>query len=173
MCYDGSLQNGTCQDEYFWDTESAKCRLCSDCSNYVSKCGPTTDSVCTTTNQVALIASVVCVAVFLLFLCAAFRWFWLQKQTGASRRLIEGNCCIDTPADQGDLPWELRGKYQAVKYIGRGAFGMVIEAKSKQEPRQEYAIKLIFPSDACFSKQDLKRLDREVVCCEPIYSREI
>ena len=94
------------------------------------------------------------------------RWYWLRKyRTCASRRLFEGKYVTEVPADQGDLPWELRGQYQAVKFIGCGECGVVLEARSKQEANQEYAIKLMFPSAGCFTEDDLVKLDREVVCC--------
>ncbi len=95
---------------------------------------------------------------------AATRWYWLKSRTSASRRLFDGKYVTEVQADQGDLPWELREKYQAVKFIDSGAFSVVLEARSKQETTQEYAIKLMFPSAGCFTEEDLMKLDREVVC---------
>jgi hypothetical protein len=161
VCFDGSIQYGQCQPGYFLN--SATCLLCTECSSYISQCGLNVDSVCSTTNQIALIASVVCVLGLSLVAIAGVRWYWLKTRTGASRRLLEYDCATDVPADQQDLPWELRDEYQAVKCIGSGAFSIVLDAKSKKKQNAECAIKLIFASDGCFSKDELMKLDREVV----------
>ena len=120
-------------------------------------------------TAVALIASVVCVVGCLLLASAAALWYWVQKQNQTSRRLFEGNYSAEAPADQKDLPVELRNKYQAVKLIGRSASGVVLEAQSKTKRNLVYAIKLAFPAAKSFSNEELTKLDRKV--CPPANSR--
>ena len=106
-----------------------------------------------------IIASVVSV-IGCLLLAGFAVWYWNRQRTGASRRLLAGNC--EAPVNQGDLPWELRGKYKAVKCIGFGSFGVVLEATSNLQNNCIVAIKLNFPKEKFFTAENLVKLDREV-----------
>ena len=114
----------------------------------------------TDTND-AVIASVVCV-VSSLFLAGAAIWYLNKKRTGASRRLLNGKYGVGSAANQDDLPWELRQKYEAVKCIGLGRSGVVLEAIDKLQSSCALAIKLVFPKEEFFSAENLAKLDREV-----------
>ena len=67
-------------------------------------------------------------------------------------------------AAQKDLPYELRKKYEAVRVLGSGAYGVVLEvwqlSNGKRTVRR--AVKLVHARNRQFSDQDLRRLDREV-----------
>ena len=52
--------------------------------------------------------------------------YWHFHMAPVSRRLI--GAAKGTLANQKDLPYELRGRFEAVSVLGSGAFGVVIEA---------------------------------------------
>ena len=98
----------------------------------------------------------------LLLVLGGSIWYKLHTQP-ASRRLMCAEAGI--LAGQHDLPYELRGKYEAVRVLGSGAFGVVIEAwqmstTGKRTVRR--AIKLVHCTARRFSSQELRRLEREV-----------
>jgi hypothetical protein len=81
-----------------------------------------------------------------------------------SRRLIGAS--KGTPANQKDLPYELRRRFEAVMVLGSGSFGVVIEAwhisNGKRAIRR--AIKVVHARHSVFEEKDLRRLNREVWC---------
>jgi hypothetical protein len=79
-----------------------------------------------------------------------------------SRRLIGAG--KGTPANQKDLPYELRRRFEAVKVLGSGSFGVVIEAWNicNGKPTIRRAIKLVHARHSVFEEKDLRRLNREV-----------
>jgi hypothetical protein len=96
--------------------------------------------------------------------CAVAYIAWRIVNAPASKRLLSAK--YGQPADQRDLPGELRKKYEAVKVVGSGAYGVVIEAwqvsSGKRTVRR--AIKLVHARTKKFTAQELRRLDREVIC---------
>ncbi len=82
---------------------------------------------------------------------------------GASRRLIGAN--VGTPANQKDLPHELRDKYEVVQVIGKGTFGVVLEAwqLTNNRRRLRRAVKLVHAQGRQLSDKEIRRLDREVL----------
>ena len=88
---------------------------------------------------------------------------WVIHNAPASKRLLSAR--YGQPADQRDLPKELRKKYEAVQVVGSGAYGVVIEAwqvsSGKRTVRR--AVKLVHARGRKFTSQELRRLDREVI----------
>ncbi len=115
-----------------------------------------------TTNLGMIIgASVGGVTIMFLSALASF-WILKWRKRGASRRLIGAK--RNTPANQWDLPYELRGKYEAVQVVGSGAFGIVLEAYqiSNKKRNVSRAIKIVHSAARQFTGTELRRLDREV-----------
>ena len=81
---------------------------------------------------------------------------------GASRRLIGAS--TGTPADQQDLPEELRRKYKAERVVGTGSFGVVLEAWQLNNGRRvvRRAVKIVHAARKVFSDKEIRALDREV-----------
>ncbi len=82
----------------------------------------------------------------------------------ASRRLMGAEAGV--AAGQHDLPFELRGKYEAVKVLGSGGFGVVLEAWQMSTIGRRTvrrAVKLVHCTGRKFSSHELRRLDREVL----------
>ena len=90
--------------------------------------------------------------------------FFLRRGSsfGASRRLIGAD--IGTPANQKDLPHELRDKYEVIRVIGRGTFGVVLEAwqLTNNRRRLKRAVKLVHAQGRQLDEKEIRRLDREV-----------
>ena len=86
------------------------------------------------------------------------RW----KMAGASRRLMGAK--FNTPANQRDLPCELRSKHEAIRVLGSGAFGVVLEAYQSSNGKKtvQRAIKVIHAQGRRFTDKEVRRLDREV-----------
>ena len=87
---------------------------------------------------------------------------WRRLRVVTSRRLLEA--AVGTEARQGDLPYELRRKYEAVRVVGRGAFGVVIEAWQLTNGRRNVprAVKLMYSERAALTDKEVRRMDREV-----------
>jgi hypothetical protein len=104
---------------------------------------------------------------FFIFLVSTLTTFWFLKwrKSGASRRLIGAK--RSTSANQWDLPYELRAKYEAVQVLGSGTFGVVIEAYqvSNKKKNISRAIKIVHSQARNFTVTELRRLDREVEFC--------
>ena len=131
-------------------------------------CGSNADAVCATSSQITeIIAGVASAAVFVLILVmsALYRWNSLRKRAMVSRRLMDLEPLVPgtTPVLEKDLPWALRIKYHAKGVLGRGAFGVVLEAVDKNN-HDLCAIKLIFPVGKQFTAEEFKALEREVIC---------
>jgi len=107
-----------------------------------------------------------------LFMGAAI-YVGVRKTRRASRRLIGAK--KGTPANQRDLPRKLRKKYEAVKVLGSGSFGVVIEAwqlnNGKRSVRR--AIKVIHSVGRKFSDKELRRLAREANVMSKIHSPHV
>jgi hypothetical protein len=84
------------------------------------------------------------------------------RRVGASRRLI--GAAIGTPANQWDLPEELRRKYKAERVVGAGSFGVVLEAWQLTNGKRavQRAVKVVHASRKVFSDKEIRALDREV-----------
>ena len=97
---------------------------------------------------------------FVASLCLFMYIRW--KKAGASRRLMGAK--FNTPANQRDLPDELRKKYEATRVLGSGAFGVVLEAHQNHGGKKtiQRAIKVIHSQGRRFTDKELRRLDREV-----------
>ncbi len=102
------------------------------------------------------VGSVVAVAI-LVFM------YWRWKMAPVSRRLIGSN--RGQEANQKDLPYELRKKYEAVKVLGSGSYGVVIAAWQLSDRKRTIrrAIKLVHARHKKFEEKDLRRLNREVI----------
>jgi hypothetical protein len=88
--------------------------------------------------------------------------FWRYQMAPISRQLIGAS--KGTAASQKDLPYELRRRFEAVKVLGSGSYGVVVEAwhisNGKRTIRR--AIKLVHARHSIFEDKDLRRLNREV-----------
>ena len=106
----------------------------------------------------ALIPAFMGALILPLALLMYFRWF----MSGASRRLIGAK--KGTQADQRDLPYELRSKYEALRVIGCGSYGFVLEAWQLNTGKRNImrAVKIVHSHQKRFSEKELRRLDREV-----------
>ena len=118
-----------------------------------------------------IVAVAVGTAAAAVSLAATIILFFKYRITPASRRLI--GAATGTKANQGDLPYELRGRYEAVQVLGCGSYGVVLEAyqlsvvnhsvfSSSTIQTVSRAIKLVHSSLDKFSQAELRRLDREV-----------
>ena len=99
--------------------------------------------------------------------------FWRRRQYYlrqlVNRRLIGAKS--GTLAEQADLPLELRAKSAAVKVLGCGAFGVVIEAWQLNNGRRAVrrAVKLVHARGRVFTQTEARRLEREVrVYCQNV-----
>jgi hypothetical protein len=105
---------------------------------------------------------------------AAIVLFWRRRQHNLqliNRRLIGAES--GTLAEQSDLPLELRTKYAALKVLGCGAFGVVIDAWQLNNGHRvvQRAIKLVHARGRVFTQTEARRLEREVCfCCLVILS---
>jgi hypothetical protein len=88
--------------------------------------------------------------------------YWRFQMAPVSRRLI--GAAKGTPANQKDLPYELRGRFEAVSVLGSGAFGVVIEAwqLSAGHRTTRRAVKVVHAEHRRFRDKDIRRLNREV-----------
>jgi hypothetical protein len=79
-----------------------------------------------------------------------------------SRRLMGSS--KGARANQKDLPYELRRRFEAVRVLGSGSFGVVIEAWHISNGKRTIlrAIKLVHARHSIFEERDLRRLNREV-----------
>ena len=129
-------------------------------------CGSNTDAVCSTTSQTTVIVAAVAAAAgvsLIIVVVAIYRWNVLRKRAVVSRRLMEVEVFIPgkIAVMEQDLPWALRQKYEVRGVLGRGAFGVVLEALDKQADSL-VAIKLVFPVGRQFTNEELNGLQREV-----------
>jgi hypothetical protein len=88
--------------------------------------------------------------------------YWRWELAPVSRRLIGAR--KGEEANQKDLPYELRKKYEAVTVLGSGSFGVVIAAWQLSDGKRTIrrAIKLVHARHRKFEEKDLRRLNREV-----------
>jgi hypothetical protein len=96
-----------------------------------------------------------------LAICSVY--VWRITRPGASRRLLGAK--LGEEANQGDLPLELRDKYEAVKVLGGGSRGVVIEAwqLSGGQRTTLRAIRVMYArGKGRFTTDELKWLDYEV-----------
>jgi len=131
---------------------------CSVCSPGKYQIG----SSCATVAQIVgwiVVPAVVAAVIIGLMGYKAYRM--MQHESGESRRLI--GMPSGTIANQKDLPYPLRRKYQAVQVLGSGAFGVVLEAwqMSNGTRTARRAIKLVHAQRSVLSPKELRRLDRE------------
>ena len=157
--------NLQCQADYYVESSST-CIPCSKCSSYLVHCGSNTDAVCSTTSQTTVIVAAVAAAAgvsLIIVVVAIYRWNVLRKRAVVSRRLMEVEVFIPgkIAVMEQDLPWALRQKYEVRGVLGRGAFGVVLEALDKQADSL-VAIKLVFPVGRQFTNEELNGLQREV-----------
>jgi hypothetical protein len=89
--------------------------------------------------------------------------YWRWEMAPVSRRLIGSS--RGQEANQKDLPYELRKKYEAVTVLGSGSYGVVIAAwqLSDRKRTTRRAIKLVHARHRKFEEKDLRRLNREVM----------
>ena len=120
-------------------------------------------------NVIAVaLGSVAAVAAFII----ANVYICIFRHRSASRRLI--GSAPGTKANQDDLPYELRDKYEALHVLGCGAFGVILEVvfiHSGIRTRIRRAIKLVHSTHKQFTNQELRRLDREV--CAQFHRRSL
>ena len=96
-----------------------------------------------------------------LAICSFYVWRFTRP--GASRRLLGAE--LGEEANQGDLPLELRDKYEAVKVLGGGSRGVVIEAwqLSGGQRTTLRAIRIMYArGKGRFTSNEIKWLDYEV-----------
>ena len=98
-------------------------------------------------------------AVVLALLALAY---WHFHMAPVSRRLI--GAAKGAAANQKDLPYELRGRFEAVAVLGSGAFGVVLEAwqLSGGHRTTRRAVKVVHARHRGFDDKELRRLNREV-----------
>jgi hypothetical protein len=89
--------------------------------------------------------------------------YWRLEMAPVSRRLIGSS--RGEAANQKDLPYELRKKYEAVTVLGSGSYGVVIAAWQLSDRNRTIrrAIKLVHARHRKFEEKDLRRLNREVI----------
>jgi hypothetical protein len=155
QCVAGSFQQG------------AGCAPCTVCDKYVLACGATFDARCDTSSGssvsvTAAIAASVSTVVFVGLLVAGLAVYGQRLRAGASRRLIGAE--KGAPANQRDLPMKLRHKYEAVRVVGSGSFGVVLEAWQLNNGKRviQRAVKLVHATRRVFTDKEIRRLDREV-----------
>jgi hypothetical protein len=102
------------------------------------------------------VGSVLAVAILLYM-------YWRFEMAPVSRRLIGSK--RGEAANQKDLPYELRKKYEAVTVLGSGANGVVIAAWQLCDRKRTIcrAIKVVHARHRKFEEKDLRRLNREVI----------
>ena len=156
-----------CQADYYLESSST-CVPCSVCSSYLVHCGSSTDAVCSTTSQTTVIVAAVAAAAgasLVVVVVAVYRWNMLRKRAVVSRRLMDIESEAFIPGEiavmEHDLPWALRQNYEAKGVLGRGAFGVVLEALDIHA-KSLVAIKLVFPVGRQFTNEELNGLLREV-----------
>ena len=88
--------------------------------------------------------------------------YWRWGLAPVSRRLIGAKKGME--ATQKDLPYELRGRYEAVAVLGSGAFGVVIDAWQLSGGTRTIrrAVKVVHARHGKLDEKDLRRLHREV-----------
>ena len=112
-----------------------------------------------------------CTVLPALALLCLTAWCCWRARIVTSRRLLDAES--GSAAGQADLPYELRRKYEAVRVIGRGAFGVVVEAWQLNNGRRNVrrAVKLMYSGRATLTPKEIRRMDREVrprpVPCPP------
>jgi hypothetical protein len=101
-------------------------------------------------------------AIFGAGILAAISILLQRGSKRASHRLIGAG--IGSPANQDDLPSELRQKYEVIQVIGSGTFSVVLEAwqLTNNRRRLKRAIKLVISPSQSLSETEIRRLDREV-----------
>ena len=89
--------------------------------------------------------------------------YWRLQMSPVSRRLIGAS--RGAVANQKDLAYELRTKYEAVMVLGSGSYGVVIDAYllSNKKRTIRRAIKLVHARNGRFGQKELRRLNREVL----------
>ena len=120
-------------------------------------------------NVIGVSIGTAAAAVAVLVIVVAF--IFSLRQKSVSRRLI--GAAVGAQANQSDLPYELRDKYEALHVLGCGAFGVVLEVvllHSRTRTHIHRAIKLVHCSQKTFTVQELRRLDREVSMICRIFS---
>ena len=114
-------------------------------------------------SNILLIVGGILGAVIVVAIIALLAFFLRRGSSiSASRRLIGAD--IGTPANQKDLPHELRDKYEVIRVIGRGTFGVVMEAwqLTNNRRRLKRAVKLVHAQGRQLDEKEIRRLDREV-----------
>jgi hypothetical protein len=113
-------------------------------------------------DEKKLIIAVTCSIAAAAVVLIAVGFIWRAKTAPASRRLLNGK--FGQEANQMDLPYELRNKYEAIQVVGCGSYGVVLDAwqlsSGKRTVRR--AVKLVHARTRKFTEQELRRLDREV-----------
>ena len=112
------------------------------------------------TTVIAAVVPSASVTIIFLVLLLIYR----NRKAPASRRLMGAK--PGDKAEQKDLPYELRRKYEAVKVLGSGGFGVVLEVwhlNSGGRRSVRRAIKLVHSTHKRFTAQEIRRLDREVI----------
>ncbi len=114
------------------------------------------------TQNVLVIVGAVLGAILGIGIMAAISVLLMRGAKRASHKLVGAG--IGSPANQDDLPSELRQKYEVIQVIGRGTFGVVLEAwqLTNNRRRLKRAIKLVFSPGRNLSETEIRRLDREV-----------
>ena len=114
-------------------------------------------------NTLQIIGGVLGAVIGIAIIASLVYFFKKGTSIGASRRLIGAQ--VGTPANQKDLPHELRDKYEVVQVIGKGTFGVVLEAwqLTNHRRRLRRAIKLVHAQGRHLTDKEIRRLDREVV----------
>jgi hypothetical protein len=147
--------------------QSASCTPCTVCDKYVLACGATFNAHCETSTSSATQNSVLTIAVSVSVVSCALMListivYYKMLKVGASRRLI--GAATGTPADQRDLPKELRRKYKAERVVGTGSFGVVLEAWQVNNGKRvvQRAVKIVHATRKVFSDKEIRALDREV-----------
>ena len=126
----GAYSNSSCLACAQGKTSAAGADICRACTS------SDTNAACASsaTSETVIVVAVACgVAAFLLCLgMAVARWMYERKiRAKVSRRLIDPTTVGDDVV-QEDMPWELRTKYTALKVLGRGAFGIVLQVQPKR-----------------------------------------
>uniref|UniRef100_A0A7S0QIL7 non-specific serine/threonine protein kinase n=1 Tax=Cryptomonas curvata TaxID=233186 RepID=A0A7S0QIL7_9CRYP len=149
----------------FYQSGPDKCLACTVCNGYAQACGQNFDAVCQISSNVqgTVTAVVASVSVFfgLVIFITCLIYFRKRNLACASRRLVGAE--PGNEANQQDLPYELRKKYEAVCVLGSGSFGVVLDAWQINNGKRiiRRAIKLVHAKGRCFSDKELRRLNRE------------
>eukprot|EP00292_Cryptomonas_paramecium_P002656 CAMPEP_0113679356 /NCGR_PEP_ID=MMETSP0038_2-20120614/10580_1 /TAXON_ID=2898 /ORGANISM="Cryptomonas paramecium" /LENGTH=2825 /DNA_ID=CAMNT_0000597341 /DNA_START=49 /DNA_END=8526 /DNA_ORIENTATION=- /assembly_acc=CAM_ASM_000170 len=120
-------------------------------------------------NVSAALIGGICGAVVLVLILSCFgrevfKVLWRQADR---RRLIEvlGSSSAGQEANASHLPWELREHFDAEKVLGRGAFGCVVQVRSKKGQRM-VAIKFIIPEKGVFDPRENRQNQREAAALD-------